>query len=129
MRALADEVGRARGRRIEIGAKVLPSREGNLAQGLDAATWVQEDCSISSSRRSIRIGRSTQTCRSSGSSILRKGRIARSIRRFNGRIRGLDLAEDRVSPRALDLHAGLDHLRAGAASYWDRERTESTYFS
>ena len=42
VRRLADETASSRGRPIEIGAKVLPTRAGNLAQGLDVAAWVQD---------------------------------------------------------------------------------------
>ena len=42
VRRLADETASSRGRPIEIGAKVLPTRAGNLAQGLDVAAWVKD---------------------------------------------------------------------------------------
>lgn len=120
VRALADDVGRARGRRIEIGAKVLPSREGNLAQGLDAATWVQEGL-LDFIVPTIYLDRQIDPNLPFEWLVdLAEGTECEVYPTLQRSIRGLDLAEDRVSPRALDLHAGLDHLRAGAASYWDR---------
>ena len=42
VRRLADETAAKRGRPIEIGARILPTRAGNLAQGLDVAAWIQD---------------------------------------------------------------------------------------
>ena len=120
VRALTDDVGRARGRRIEIGAKVLPTREGNLAQGLDAAAWVQEgllDFIVPTIYQDRQIDPNLPF---EWLVDLAEGTDCEVYPTLQRSIRGLDLAEDRVSPRALDLHAGLDYLRAGAASYWDR---------
>ena len=120
VRALTDEVGRARGRRIEIGAKVLPTREGNLAQGLDAAAWVQEGL-LDFIVPTIYLDRQIDPNLPFEWLVdLAEGTDCEVYPTLQRSIRGLDLAEDRVRPRSLDLHAGLDHLRAGAASYWDR---------
>ncbi|MCY4527671.1 MAG: hypothetical protein OXD46_01400, partial [Chloroflexi bacterium] len=35
-------------------------------------------------------------------------------------VRGLDIADDRMEPNSLELHATIEQLRAGAASFWDR---------
>ena len=35
-------------------------------------------------------------------------------------VRGLDIADNRMEPNSLELHASIEHLRAGAASFWNR---------
>ena len=120
VRALADDVGRTRGRRIEIGAKVLPTRAGNLAQGLDAAAWVQDgllDFIVPTIYQDRQVDPNLPF---EWLVDLAEGTDCEVYPTLQRSIRGLDLAEDRIHPRTLDLHAGLDHLRAGAASYWDR---------
>ena len=41
-RRMIDEAARKRGRPIAFGARVLPTEPGNLASGMDVATWVKE---------------------------------------------------------------------------------------
>lgn len=42
LRAMADEVGRARGRRVKIGLTVMNSLENNALNAFDLKTWLQE---------------------------------------------------------------------------------------
>ena len=42
VRGAVREAGEARGRPMELGARVLPTLSGNLAAGLDVSTWLEE---------------------------------------------------------------------------------------
>ncbi len=42
IRTTVDETARAKGRTIALGARVLPTRSGNIAAGLDVPVWLQQ---------------------------------------------------------------------------------------
>ena len=121
VRRLADETASSRGRPIEIGAKVLPTQAGNLAQGLDVAAWVQDgllDFVVPTIYQDHQVDAEFPL------------RVARRPRRRDG-LSGLP---DTPARRPRTRHSrqphgpefpriartSIEHLRAGAASFWDR---------
>jgi len=126
VRRVADEAAAKRGRPIEIGAKVLPTRAGNLAQGLDVASWIQEgllDFVVPTIYNDRQLDPNFPF---EWLVELSNGTDCEVYPTLQRAVRGLDIADGRQKPNALDLHAGLDHFRAGAASYWDR-RADGIY--
>jgi hypothetical protein len=105
---------------MEIGAKVLPTRDGNLRQGLDVASWLQEGL-LDFVVPTIYLDRQTDPNFPFEWLVeLSRGTDCEVYPTLQRVVRGLDLSDGRYKPSSLDLYAGLDHLRAGAASYWDR---------
>ena len=126
VRRLADEVAETRGRPMEIGAKVLPTRAGNLAQGLDIVSWVQGgliDFVVPTIYQDRQLDPNFPF---EWLVELADGTDCEVYPTLQRAVRGLDIADNRHVPSALDLHAGIDHFRAGAASYWDR-RADGIY--
>ncbi len=120
VRRIANEAANARGRPIEIGARVLPTRAGNLTQGLDVAAWIQEgllDFVVPTIYQDRQLDPNFPF---EWLVELTDGTGCEVYPTLQRAVRGLDIADARMTPSAKDLHAELDHFRAGAASYWDR---------
>ena len=120
VRRLADETASSRGRPIEIGAKVLPTRAGNLAQGLDVAAWVQDgllDFVVPTIYQDHQVDPNFPF---EWLVDLADGTDCQVYPTLQRAVRGLDIADNRMDPNSLELHASIEHLRAGAASFWER---------
>ena len=120
VRRLADETAAERGRPIEIGAKVLPTRAGNLAQGLDVAAWIQDgllDFVVPTIYQDHQVDPNFPF---EWLVDLADGTGCHVYPTLQRAVRGLDIADNRMAPNSLELHASIEHLRAGAASFWDR---------
>ena len=118
VRKIIDEAARQRGRPLEVGARVLPTRAGNLAAGMDVADWIGEGlvdfvvpCVYQDRQMDanppfewlVELARDAEC------------EVYPVLQRA---IRALDLGDPRFAPQ--DIHAGVEHFRAGAAAYWAR---------
>ncbi len=120
VRRLADETAARRGRPVEIGAKVLPTRPGNLAQGLDVAAWIEEgllDFIVPTIYQDHQVDPNFPF---EWLVNLADGSDCRIYPTLQRAVLGLDIADNRMQPKSLELHASVEQLRAAAASFWDR---------
>ena len=120
VRRLADETAAARGRPLEIGARILPTREGNLAQGLDVAAWIQDGLLDFVAPTIYQDHQVDANLPFEWLVDLADGTDCHVYPTLQRAVRGLDIADNRFNPGSLELHASIEQLRAGAASFWDR---------
>ena len=120
VRRLADETAAERGRPFEIGARVLPTQAGNLAQGLDVAAWIQEGLLDFVAPTIYQDHQVDANLPFEWLVDLADGTECHVYPTLQRAVRGLDIADDRMEPNSLELHATIEQLRAGAASFWDR---------
>ena len=120
VRRLADETAAKRGRPMEIGARVLPTRAGNLAQGLDVAAWIQDgllDFVVPTIYQDHQVDANLPF---EWLVDLTDGTGCDVYPTLQRAVRGLDIADNRFDPSSLEVHASIEQLRAGAASFWER---------
>ena len=120
IRRMVEAAGRARGRTIVLGARVLPTLAGNRGAGLDVGGWLQEgllDFVVPNFYGYHHLDADfpfewlVQLARPSGCQVYPA---------LQSRILGPDpLLEHRVSP-PLEYPARPKHYYAGAAAYWAR---------
>lgn len=120
VRRLADDTASARGRPLEIGARVLPTQAGNLAQGLDVAAWIQDDLLDFVAPTIYEDHQVDANLPFEWLVDLADGTGCHVYPTLQRAVRGLDIADDRMDPNSLELHASIEQLRAGAVSFWDR---------
>ena len=105
---------------LEIGARILPTRAGNLAQGLDVAAWIQDGLLDFVAPTIYQDHQVDANLPFEWLVDLADGTDCHVYPTLQRAVRGLDIADNRFNPGSLELHASIEQLRAGAASFWDR---------
>ena len=109
VRSVVDKAAHKKGRKIELGARVLPTNEGNKAAGINVSEWIKQDC----------LDFIIPT-------IYQDQQMDPDLP-FEWILELVRSSECKVYP---SLHksigensenlASMDHYRAGAASYWEK---------
>ena len=118
-RRAVDDASRKRGRPIALGARVLPTLDGNPAAGLDVSTWVKEGI-LDFVVPSIYIDQQMDADFPIEWLVeLARGTRCEVYPALQPKTRGLDISDTRI-PEPLDYHGTVEHYRAGAAAYWSK---------
>jgi hypothetical protein len=125
VRGAVRDAAEARGRPMELGARVLPTLSGNLAAGLDVSTWLEEkllDFVVPSFYGDHQIDADfpfewlVERAHQAGCEVY----PALQSRVLTVPARCDYPRTDHLAPHDGESTAGVDHYRAGAAAYWSK---------
>jgi len=120
VRQEVDEASRRRQSPIELGVKIPPTESGNQRIGLDVPAWIKEgmlDFVVPTLYEDRQVDPDFPF---EWLVKLTDGTDCEVYPTLQRAVRGQDIADGRMEPSAIDLHAEREHFYAAAASYWER---------